>query len=40
MIDLILLSHLHRLSTFLLLENLLVIHHIKYSRQDVGCYAS
>jgi hypothetical protein len=22
------------------LENFLVTHHIKYSRQDVGCYAS
>ena len=38
-IGLILLSHPHRLSTFPILENLLVTHHIKYSYQDVGCYA-
>jgi hypothetical protein len=35
-----LLSHPPQLSTFLTLENSLVIHHIKHSRQDVGCYAS
>jgi hypothetical protein len=39
-IDLILLSHLHQLSTFPILENLFVTHHIKYSHQDVGYYAS
>jgi hypothetical protein len=39
-IDLILLSHLHQLSTFPIPENFLVTRHIKYSHQDVGCYAS
>jgi hypothetical protein len=33
-------SHPPQLSMFPILESSLVIHHIKHSRQDVGCYAS
>jgi hypothetical protein len=35
-----LLSHPSSSLTSLALENLLVTHHAKYSRQDIGCYAS
>jgi hypothetical protein len=35
-----LLSHSPRSLRFPALENSLVTHHIKHSRQDVGCYAS